>query len=74
YVHAGLDPQCGNDEMKAATQKRKWNSRDTITKMAFIKVEIEDIKIEETFRVKQEDIEEQTAQVWDILHIKTQVN
>ncbi|CAM4569100.1 unnamed protein product [Leuciscus chuanchicus] len=32
----------------------------TIIKMAFIKEESEDMKIEETFRVKQEDTEEQT--------------
>ncbi len=30
------------------------------TKMAFIKEESEDMKIEETFRVKHEDIETQT--------------
>jgi len=30
-----------------------------IIKMAFIKEESEDMKIEETFRVKQEDTEEQ---------------
>ncbi len=33
----------------------------TIIKMAFIKEESEDVKIEETFRVKQEDTEEQTG-------------
>ncbi|KAL1268586.1 hypothetical protein QQF64_033949, partial [Cirrhinus molitorella] len=34
--------------------------RDTIMKMAFIKEESEDQKIEETLRVKREDTEEQT--------------
>ncbi len=34
---------------------------DTFTKMAFIKEESEDIEIEETLRVKQEDTEEQTV-------------
>ncbi len=33
--------------------------RDTLIKMAFIKEESEDLKIEEAFRVKHEDTEEQ---------------
>ncbi len=33
----------------------------TIIKMAFIKEESEDMKFEETFRVKHEDTEEQTG-------------
>ncbi|XDV25398.1 hypothetical protein PO909_029320, partial [Leuciscus waleckii] len=33
----------------------------TVIKMAFIKEESEDFKIEETFTVKQEDTEEQTG-------------
>jgi len=38
-----------------------WDPRDTIIKMALIKQESEDIKIEEVFSVKQEDTEEQTG-------------
>lgn len=34
------------------------NPCDTVTKMAFIKVETEDIKIEETFGVKLEETDE----------------
>ncbi len=33
----------------------------TVIKMAFIKEESEDMKIEEAFRVKQEDTEQQTG-------------
>ncbi|KAL0185413.1 hypothetical protein M9458_021110, partial [Cirrhinus mrigala] len=38
--------------------------RHTIIKMAVIKEESEDMKIEKAFRVKHEDIEEQTKMVF----------
>ncbi|KAG1960241.1 gastrula zinc finger protein XlCGF8.2DB-like [Pimephales promelas] len=44
----------------------KQDPCDTIIKMALIKEETEDVKIEETFRVKEEDTEEQT----DLLPLK----
>ncbi|CAM4569334.1 unnamed protein product [Leuciscus chuanchicus] len=40
--------------------KRLRSTSLTVMKMAFIKEESEDVKIEETFRVKQEETEEQT--------------
>ncbi|CAM4569011.1 unnamed protein product [Leuciscus chuanchicus] len=46
--------------------KRLRSTRHTIIKMAFIKEESEDMKIEETFSVKQEETEEQT----DIMPLK----
>ncbi len=41
--------------------KLDWDPHDTIIKMAFIKEESEDMRIEETFRIKHEDTEEQTG-------------
>ncbi len=45
------------------TNKEKNSCWDphTVIKMVFIKEESEDVKIEDTFRVKQEDTEEQTG-------------
>ncbi len=39
---------------------KQLRSCDTVVKMSFIKEESEDMKTEETFRVKHEDTEEQT--------------
>ncbi len=39
----------------------KHEDTETQTKMVFIKEESEDMKIEEAFRVKHEDTEEQTG-------------
>jgi len=46
------------------TQKNSsldWDPCDTNIKMAFIKEESAEIRIEETFSIKQEDTEEQTG-------------
>nr|XP_021326468.1 uncharacterized protein LOC100534845 [Danio rerio] len=40
--------------------------------MAFIKVESEDLKIEETFTVKQEDLQEQTGELLGMEHLYSQ--
>ncbi len=45
------------DKVSSPTEKKPSGP----TKMAFIKLEHEDMKIEETFRVKHEDTEEQTG-------------
>ncbi len=45
------------DKVSSHTEKKLSGH----TKMAFIKLESEDMKIEETFRVKHEDTEEQTG-------------
>ncbi|ROL41885.1 hypothetical protein DPX16_3513 [Anabarilius grahami] len=54
-VHMSVHTECPNTENLLVKRLRP-----TIIKMAFIKEESEDMKIEETFRVKQEDTEEQT--------------
>ncbi len=49
-----------------------WDPCDTIVKMAFIKEEIEDVNISETFIVKNEDAEDDTGwfiSYWFICHL-----
>ncbi|KAG1960247.1 gastrula zinc finger protein XlCGF8.2DB-like [Pimephales promelas] len=50
------------EERVSKQRKNSWRSNcDTVIKMAFIKEESGDVKIEETFSVKQEETEEQTG-------------
>ncbi len=50
--------KCSNTQKNSCWSD--WDPWHTIIKMAFIKEESEDMKIEETFRVKHEDTETQT--------------
>ncbi|KTF86361.1 hypothetical protein cypCar_00026295 [Cyprinus carpio] len=54
------------DKVSKHTEKLLNHLRSTIIKMEFIKDESEDMKIEETFRVKEEDTETQTVSIWSL--------